>query len=59
MERIFQPFFSSKTGKGGTGLGLAITYNIVRRHRGTIRAENHPGGCGCTFTVELPRHEVR
>ena len=58
LERIFQPFFSSKVGQGGTGLGLAITYNIVRRHRGTIRVENHPGGRGCTFSVELPLHEV-
>lgn len=58
LERVFQPFFSSKLGKGGTGLGLAITYNIVRRHRGAIRAENHPGGRGCTFRVDLPRHTV-
>ncbi|HEX9735540.1 MAG TPA: ATP-binding protein [Thermoanaerobaculia bacterium] len=58
LERVFQPFFSSKWGKGGTGLGLAITYHIVHRHRGTIRAENHPGGRGCTFLIELPRHAV-
>ena len=58
LERVFQPFFSSKWGKGGTGLGLAITYNIIHRHRGTIRAENHPGGRGCTFHIELPRHAV-
>ena len=56
LERIFQPFFSSKLGKGGTGLGLAISYNIVRRHRGEIRAENLPDGEGCRLTVELPRH---
>ncbi len=58
LERVFQPFFSSKVNNGGTGLGLAITYNIVRRHRGKVRAENHPGGRGCTFIVELPRHET-
>ncbi len=56
LERIFQPFFSSKLGKGGTGLGLAITHNIVRRHRGEIRVTNHGDGPGCTFTVELPLH---
>ncbi len=58
QERIFQPFFSSKLGKGGTGLGLAITYNIVRRHGGEIRVENHAESRGCTFIVELPRHEA-
>ncbi len=57
LERIFHPFFSSKLTKGGTGLGLAITYNVVRRHGGEIRAENQPDGCGCTFTIELPRQD--
>lgn len=58
LERIFHPFFSSKLSKGGSGLGLAITSNIVRRHAGEIRAENHESERGCTFTVELPRHEA-
>ena len=53
-ERIFQPFFSTKLGQGGTGLGLSISYNIVRRHGGEMRAENHPEGGAC-FTIELPR----
>lgn len=53
-ERIFQPFFSTKLGQGGTGLGLSISYNIVRRHGGEMRAENHPQGGAC-FTIELPR----
>lgn len=55
LERIFHPFFSTKVGKGGTGLGLAITYNIVRRHGGEMRAENHSGAPGCRFIVDLPR----
>lgn len=55
LQTIFRPFFSSKLSKGGSGLGLAISYNIVRRHGGEIRAENHSGEDGCTFTVELPR----
>ena len=55
LDRIFQPFFSSKLGKGGTGLGLALVENIVRRHRGTIRVDNRGDG-GCVFTVDLPRH---
>ena len=60
LQTIFKPFFSSKLGRGGSGLGLAITYNILRRHAGEIRAENHPAGDdgGCTFTVELPSYQT-
>jgi signal transduction histidine kinase len=57
LERIFQPFFSTKLGKGGTGLGLSISYNIVRRHGGELRVASHEGE-GTEFIVELPRlHE--
>ncbi|MCG8461946.1 MAG: ATP-binding protein [Holophagales bacterium] len=59
LATIFKPFFSSKLGQGGTGLGLAISFNIVRRHGGEIRAENHPESePGCTFTVELPSYQT-
>ena len=59
LQSIFKPFFSSKLGRGGSGLGLAITYNILRRHAGEIRAENHPDDePGCTFTVELPSYQA-
>ena len=54
MDRIFQPFFSTKLASGGTGLGLAISYDIVRHHGGTIAVANEPGAGAC-FTVELPR----
>ncbi len=59
IERIFQPFFSSKLNKGGTGLGLAIAYNIVRRHRGTLSVANNTDERGCTFTVDLPHYKAR
>jgi two-component system, NtrC family, sensor kinase len=52
-DKIFQPFFTTKTGQGGTGLGLAISQSIVERHGGTLRADNDPRG-GAEFTVELP-----
>ncbi|MEM6794138.1 MAG: ATP-binding protein [Acidobacteriota bacterium] len=58
LDTIFKPFFSSKLGRGGTGLGLAITYNLVRRHGGEIRAENHETSAGCTFSVELPVYQA-
>ncbi len=54
MERLFEPFFSTKQEIGGTGLGLAISYKIVRRHDGDIRVISQPGE-GSRFVVELPR----
>ena len=54
LEKIFQPFYSTKLSKGGTGLGLSISYNIVRRHGGEIRVVSHRGE-GSRFIVELPR----
>jgi two-component system, sensor histidine kinase and response regulator len=56
-DRLFQDFgrLSVKTtgGEKGTGLGLANSRKIVEAHRGTIVAENLPGG-GCEFRVTLP-----
>ena len=52
-ERIFDPFFTTKDVGVGTGLGLATSFDIVRRHGGTLRARNRPEG-GTTFEVFLP-----
>ena len=53
MHRIFEPFFSTKTGKGGTGLGLSITYNLIQEIGGDIQvtSELDKGSC---FVVSLP-----
>ncbi len=51
LEKIYEPFFSTKA--DGTGLGLAISKNILEAHNGFIRAENLPAG-GCVFTVLFP-----
>jgi two-component system sensor kinase FixL len=50
-ERIFTPFFTTKS--RGTGLGLPTAKRLVEAHHGTIRVECPPGG-GTTVTVELP-----
>jgi len=51
LERIFHPFFTTKT--QGTGLGLAITQRIVREHGGSILVKSVPGN-GTQFTLVLP-----
>ena len=53
LERIFEPFFSTNTGKGGTGLGLSITYRLLSEIGGRIEVKSRVGQ-GTTFTVRLP-----
>ena len=58
LERIFEPFYSTKVGRGGTGLGLSISHDIIRRHGGDVAVESVPGD-GTRFIVRLPLHEER
>ena len=53
LNRVFDPFYTTKDVGEGTGLGLSICHGIVREHGGEIYAESVPGG-GAAFTVELP-----
>jgi two-component system, LuxR family, sensor kinase FixL len=52
MDRLFQPFATTKD--SGTGLGLAICRTIVEAHGGQIHASNRRDGRGATFTITLP-----
>lgn len=58
VERIFDPFVTSKEVGKGTGLGLSITKSLVEAANGQIRF-NTSMGKGTTFTVEFPLSEVR
>jgi signal transduction histidine kinase len=53
LNRIFNPFFTTKEVGKGTGLGLSICHGIVTAHSGKIYARSKPGN-GTTFVVELP-----
>ena len=57
LEKIFEPFFSTKESNKSLGLGLAAVYGIVRRHAGTIKVDSTQGS-GTTFTIRLPRRHV-
>ena len=49
VERIFDPFYTTKQTGKGTGLGLSICYGIVRAHGGEIQCWNNADGEGSTF----------
>jgi len=53
LDKVFDPFFTTRAEKGGTGLGLSACHGIVTEHGGRICAKSKPGK-GATFFVELP-----
>lgn len=53
LDRIFEPFLTTKESGKGVGLGLAVSHNIVERHRGRIDVQSQVGK-GTAFTVWLP-----
>lgn len=53
IEKIFQPFFTTKPTGQGTGLGLSLTYDIVKTQGGELQVKSHEGE-GSEFTIKLP-----
>ncbi len=53
LDKVFNPFFTTKKPGEGTGLGLSISYGIVRDHKGTVEVDSSPGN-GATFRLTFP-----
>ncbi len=53
LDKIFQPFFTTKPTGQGTGLGLSLSYDIVKAHGGEIKAETKEGE-GSIFIIQIP-----
>ena len=53
VDKIFQPFFTTKPTGQGTGLGLSLSYDIIRSHGGEIKVETREGE-GAEFVIQLP-----
>jgi two-component system NtrC family sensor kinase len=53
LEKIFDPFYSSKPEGQGTGMGLSLCHDLIQKHNGTIGVESERGK-GTTFIIDLP-----
>jgi PAS domain S-box-containing protein len=58
IDRVFDPFYTTRHDIGGTGLGLSLTHSIVDQHGGSIDVDSVPG-VGTRITVSLPRGDAQ
>lgn len=58
LQKIFDPFYTTKPVGQGTGLGLSLSYGIIKRHCGEIHVHSEVG-VGTTFRVELPVRQAQ
>jgi signal transduction histidine kinase len=58
VDKIFQPFFTTKPTGQGTGLGLSLSYDIVKAHGGEITVETKEGE-GAGFVIQLPNTNMQ
>ncbi len=56
MEKIFEPFLTTKPGEKGTGLGLSVSYSIIEKHGGRLEVESEIG-LGTAVIIDLPIRE--
>ena len=52
QDKIFQPFFTTKSAGEGTGLGLSLSYDIIKAHGGELKVETREGD-GAEFIIQL------
>jgi signal transduction histidine kinase len=53
-DKIFEPFYTTKEGRGGTGLGLSVSHGIIKEHDGWIEVDAGAAGVGTAFRICLP-----
>jgi signal transduction histidine kinase len=58
LDKVFQPFFTTKPTGQGTGLGLSLSYDIIKAHGGEIKVETKEGE-GTAFIVLLPINQIK
>jgi signal transduction histidine kinase len=56
VDKVFQPFFTTKPTGQGTGLGLSLSYDIIKAHGGELKVETKEGD-GAEFVIQLPLTE--
>ena len=57
LDKIFQPFFTTKPTGLGTGLGLSLSYDIVKAHGGELKVDTLDGH-GAEFIIQIPGNNM-